>query len=1281
MAEGFLKPNALSFEGNVAENWRRFKQRYSIFIVASGYERKSKKEKTCMLLNLAGEQAIEVFNTFTFGDDEEADDPEQVIRKFEEYCIPKRNITYERHVFNTRMQATGETIDNYVTELKLQAKHCEFGSLTNELIRDRIVVGVKEDTVRSRLLRESALTLQKTVDICRAAEVSSSQISALKSSKTSIHGLEKRKGGKSQEYRDENQQALCKYCGLQHMRGKCPAFGKVCSACKKRNHFAKVCRSKPVHTTEHDDFFIGMSNQNEVVGEVTAKDEEWHAVLNIEGTDVNFKLDTGAKCNVIPRKIFEKIGTATPLNKTTTRLFSYGGNRIAVAGEVYLKSKYRNDDYMMQYFVVEQATQPLLGLRACEDLGMLQRVQSLKQEEHYQSKMVAEFQEVFAADNIGCLPAKHHIQLDESVKPVIHAPRRVPVALRSRVKEELDRMEKLGVIRPVNKPTDWVSSMVTVVKPGKLRICLDPRDLNLAIKREHYPTLTVEEVVSRLPNAKVFLKLDAASGFWQIPLDEESSFLTCFNTPFGRYEFKRLPFGIKSAPEIFQRTMHQLFDDIQGCEIIADDILVWGIDEESHDERLRRVMERVQEVGLKLREEKCRFRVRSVTYVGHQLTSDGVKPDTSKVAAILEMPTPKNKQEVQRFMGMIQYLGKFIPNLAEKSKPLRDLMRKDTPWVWNHEQEDAYDELKQACSKPPTLAFYDVNKPVTISVDSCQSGLGAVCMQNDQPIAYASRALTDTQQRHAQIEKELLAIVFGCERFHDFIYGKQVQVETDHKPLEAIFRKSLNESPMRLQSMLLRLQRYDLEVYYKPGSELYIADAFNRAYLDIQPEDQLEEELEVHVVLPMSEERLHQLQEESNADKDIQQLKELIVNGWPKYKSQVSPKIRVYWDFKEEMSINDEIVFKGDKTIIPKSMRLVVLEAVHQPHLGIEASKRRAREVVYWPSMCGDIEEMVKQCAVCNSNQKRQQKEPLKSLPVPSRPWQRIGVDIFDFEQKQYLLTADFYSGWFEIDLLSSLTSSMVIAKLKTHFARYGIPDFVHSDNGLQFSSIEFQNFSRQWGFQHVTSSPRYAQSNGGVERAVQVAKILLKKARQDGKDPYMSMLNHRNTPRDSVLGSPAQRLMSRRTKSILPMTEEQLQPKVLKPADVQKQLSFYKEQQKRNYDVGSKSLPVLKPGDVVRIQDQKGSPKALVVNETEHPRSYIVQSRSGQFRRNRRHLCKVEEPYEQATELEESDVSEDQPSAGETSQYMNLSQPDKQLTCRVTRSGRVVKEPNRLNL
>ena len=170
--EGFVKPSQISFEGNVAENWRRFKQKYQIFVVASGYEKKSNKEKWCMLLNsmLLGEQAIEVYNTFTNGEEEERDDPAVLMEKFEAYCNPKRNITYERHLFNTHMQSANETIDAYVTELRLQAKNCEFGALCNELIRDRIVVGIRDDAVRSRLLREAELDLQKAIDIRRAAE-------------------------------------------------------------------------------------------------------------------------------------------------------------------------------------------------------------------------------------------------------------------------------------------------------------------------------------------------------------------------------------------------------------------------------------------------------------------------------------------------------------------------------------------------------------------------------------------------------------------------------------------------------------------------------------------------------------------------------------------------------------------------------------------------------------------------------------------------------------------------------------------------------------------------------------------------------------------------------------------------------------------------------------------------------------------------------------------------------------------------------------------------------
>ena len=359
-------------------------------------------------------------------------------------------------------------------------------------------------------------------------------------------------------------------------------------------------------------------------------------------------------------------------------------------------------------------------------------------------------------------------------------------------------MEKLGVVVPTTTPTEWVSSLVTVVKPNKIRLCIDPKDLNEAVKREYYPMKTVEDVLTRLPDAKIFSTLDATSGFWKIPLDEESSFLTCFNTPFGRYRFKRLPFGIKSAPEVYQRVMEELFGGIEGCEVIADDLMVWGRNNEEHDQRLKKVLDRAREVQLKLNQKKCKIRVTEVSYIGHTFTSDGVKPDQRKVQAILMMPEPKMKQDLQRFIGMIQYLAKFMPNLSEKAAPLRSLMKKDVTWQWNEEHRRAYQILKEDCSRQPTLRYYDVSKPVKISCDSSKCGLGAVLEQDGHPVAYASRALTDSQQRYAQIEKELLAIVFACDKFNQFIYGKTVQVETDHKPLVSIFKKSLNDCPMRL---------------------------------------------------------------------------------------------------------------------------------------------------------------------------------------------------------------------------------------------------------------------------------------------------------------------------------------------------------------------------------------------------------------------------------------------------------------------------------------------------
>lgn len=404
------------------------------------------------------------------------------------------------------------------------------------------------------------------------------------------------------------------------------------------------------------------------------------------------------------------------------------------------------------------------------------------------------------------------------------------MALKDKIVEELHKMESIGVIVKQTEPTKWVNSIVTVVKPNKIRICIDPQDLNKAIKHEHYPLLTVEEVVSSMPKAKIFSVLDANQGFWQIKLDEESSKLCTFNTPIGRHRFLRLPFGVSSASEVFQCAVAQMLEDLEGMVNVTDDILVWGETTEEHDQRLIKLLESAREWNLKLNKSKCQIRTSKIRYLGHIISEEGLKPDDEKERAIVQMPPPENKQALMGFMDMVQYLSQFIPNVSDVSNPLRKLLEDDVQWHWEEEQRESFIKKKNLLTNAPALKFFDVQKPVTLSVDTSSEGIGAVILQDNKPVAYGSRAFTDAQKRYAQIEKELLAIVYGCEKFHQYIYGKEVGVESDHKPLESIFKKSLHQAPPRLQRMLLRLQRYTLKVAYKPGKEMHIADALSQAY-------------------------------------------------------------------------------------------------------------------------------------------------------------------------------------------------------------------------------------------------------------------------------------------------------------------------------------------------------------------------------------------------------------------------------------------------------------------
>ena len=437
----------------------------------------------------------------------------------------------------------------------------------------------------------------------------------------------------------------------------------------------------------------------------------------------------------------------------------------------------------------------LLSRRACVKLGLIRCAdEDVEEVNTGPTDFKAEFPALFSG--MGKLKTECHITLRPDAIPFcLYNPRKIPHPLIPKVKSQIETMLQQGVISPVTAPTEWCAGIVPVLKPnGSVRICVDLTHLNKAVQREIHPMPSVDENLAKLGDSKIFSKLDANSGFWQIPLDDESKLLTTFVTPFGRFCFNRLPFGISSAPEIFQRTMSKILEGSEGTLCQMDDVLIHGVDQSEHDGRVRAVLHRLQDAGLTLND-KCEFSRSSIRFLAHIIDSSGLHADPQKTTAVTQFPVPSDIAGIQRFMGMVNHLGKFIPHLADLSDPLRQLLRKDSVWVWGEPQQKAFEQIKQALVSPTVLAHYNPNRPTIISADASNTGLGAVLFQvqddgQRRPVCYASRSLSDTEKRYAVIEKEALATTWASERFSDYVLGIPFTLETDHKPLTLLLNSS-----------------------------------------------------------------------------------------------------------------------------------------------------------------------------------------------------------------------------------------------------------------------------------------------------------------------------------------------------------------------------------------------------------------------------------------------------------------------------------------------------------
>ncbi|CAI5671962.1 unnamed protein product [Oreochromis niloticus] len=656
--------------------------------------------------------------------------------------------------------------------------------------------------------------------------------------------------------------------------------------------------------------------------------------------------------------------------------------------------------------------------------------------------------------------------------------------------------------------------------------------------------------------------MDARSGYWAIQLTTKSSLLTTFYTTFGRYHFLRLPFGIISAQDIFQRKIDETYEGLNGVAAIVDDILVFGRTKEEHDENLRAMLERTRERGVRLNPEKCVIGATEVSYFGRKLTREGIQPDPKKLQAIKDMPPPENKNELETILGMANYLSRFAPRLSEVNAPLRQLLKQDSEFIWDQNHDRVFHQMKDLITREPgpILAYYDTTKELRL------------------------------------------------QKSHRRVGPQAVGAHTEEANLVA---------PARLQRMLLQLQRYDIEIVHRPGKDIPVADTLSRKPL-LNQDSTLSEGMEdqVHSVinsLPVSNKKLSEIQAATGCDPQLTLLKQTVHDGWPEDRKKCPKTLLDFWNFRDEISHFHGIIFKGDKIIVPTALRNNMLERIHTGHMGIERSKQRARDALFWPGMGKDIATTVENCSICQERCAANPIEPLIPHQIPERPWQAVASDLFTWRGRDYLVVVDYYSRYFEVERLFSTTAGSVIKKLKAIFARHGIPEKLISDNGPQYSSREFKDFAVTWDFVHTTSSPLYPQSNGLAKRTVKTAKSVLDKAHAQGVDPYLSLLEQRNTPL----------LMSRRLRSVLPITGYQLVPRIISQTVVQKTRMERQEHQRRYYNRSAAPLPRLQQGDHIRFQHESGSWKpAVIIRPAETARSFVIRTGEGQtIRRNRWHL------------------------------------------------------------
>ncbi|MBM3938427.1 MAG: DDE-type integrase/transposase/recombinase [Sphingomonadales bacterium] len=637
-------------------------------------------------------------------------------------------------------------------------------------------------------------------------------------------------------------------------------------------------------------------------------------------------------------------------------------------------------------------------------------------------------------------------------------------------RKEFQELEEQGIVR--RSASHWATPLHMVKKADNTwRPCGDFRQLNLQTRPDRYTCPNIADFSSRLAGKKVFSVLDLRKGYHQVPVRAEDVHKTAVITPFGLYEYLRMPFGLRNAGNTFQRMMDEVLAGLESTFCYMDDGLVASVDGEEHVRDLEEVLKRLEAHGLVLNGEKCVLGQEEVTYLGHRVSASGISPLLTRVQAISTFPRPESVKQLMQYLGMVNFYRRFLPGAAKLLKPLTDALRggKNSKLLWTPEMDQSFLDSKKRLADVAQLAHPKATGKLVLSVDASDAHVGAALQQRDdrgalEPLGFFSRKLDSAQRKYSTFDRELLACYLAIRHFRWMLEGREFVVYTDHKPLTYALHRTTDAWSARQQRHLSYIAEYTSEIKHVAGTENVVADALSRPAAAVLP----------------SEGGSVKLADLAQAQATCESVQSMV--GKPHVQHVQVQGLQLWCE------VSDGVL----KPLVPADWRRKVFDNIHGlAHPGVRATRRMITSRYAWPGCSKEVEAWCRDCQQCGRGKIGvQEKPPLQPIDIPSRAFSHVHVDLVgplpaSTEGHSYLLTiVDRTTRWPEVVALKSISAQVVVDSfVNTWVARYGVPTTVTTDRGTQFSGAVWQCLCKTLGIQHIMTTSYHPQGNGLVER------------------------------------------------------------------------------------------------------------------------------------------------------------------------------------------------------